>query len=88
MNENKLPEHKYKCGNVEGSIWNNKVKDKNGNDINVRSVRIEKKYQDNEGNWKSTTSYNVRDLKDLEIVSNKIYKHIMLMGQKPGGQNG
>lgn len=89
QNEKKLPEYKFSSGKVSASVWQNRI-EKDGKQMDVRSVRVEKKYKDNDGNWKSTNSYNIRDLKDLELVSQQVYKYVMLRGEKPNKevQNG
>jgi len=72
--EKNKPEHKVKVGCVSATVWKNTIK-KNGNEIEVRSITIEKNYKDGE-NWKTTSSFNTNDLQKVIMCATEAFSLI------------
>ncbi|RKY10149.1 MAG: hypothetical protein DRP56_01630 [Planctomycetota bacterium] len=49
---NTAPLHKFKAGNVTAALWENRI----GTDTLLK-VSLQKRFQDREGNWKSSGSF-------------------------------
>ncbi len=74
------PEKRFKCGAVEGAVFENEI-EKNGAEI--KKVAIQKRYMTAEGDWKSTNSYDTNDLPKLKLVVGEAYRYLA-MGQGDG----
>jgi len=72
--EKNKPEHKIRYGCVTGTVWKNVIT-KNGNEIEVRSITIEKSYKDGD-NWKTTSSYNINDLQKVIMCATEAFSLI------------
>ncbi|MBN2212280.1 MAG: hypothetical protein JW709_12855 [Sedimentisphaerales bacterium] len=73
----KYPEEEFRAGAVSASIWSDE-KEIDGKTVLIKSVRIQKSYKDNEGNWKNANYYFLDELPKLELVIRKAYEHIAL----------
>ena len=72
------PEREFRVGQVKATIWSRErigVKDQNAK---AYSVSIQKSYQDDNGNWKNSTSFFPDDLPKLQLVLAKAYEYVML----------
>ena len=74
MQENK-PVQKFKAGAVHASIWENQ-REFNGASTVLRAVKLERRYKDKDGNWKSTTSLNLNDIPKAALVLTEAYKYL------------
>lgn len=81
------PVKEFKAGSVRASVWENH-REKNGQKFNVQSVRIERRFRDQEGNWKSSNSFGTRELPLLQVVVAKAFEHLVLNEREPNGKNG
>ena len=90
------PEKKFRAGGVSATIWNNKLKI-NGNEIENKTVTIERSYQADEiingkksGNkiWKSTSCFRQNDLQKVILVALESQKHLMLQKQDKAALQG
>ena len=68
------PEKTFRQGSCSASVFVNGIK-KNGKDIPVRNVAIQRSYKDTDG-WKNTNSYSANDLPKLILVAVKAYNHL------------
>ncbi len=76
-----LPEKKFSTGAISTTIWRNEGIDKpTGEGIQFRSVVLERRYIDKEGNWQSTRSLRLNDLPKAILVLQKAYEYIVLKG--------
>jgi len=71
------PEKTFRAGAVSASVWTNE-RNVDGLPKQIRSVQFQKRYQDKEGNWQTTTSLNVRDLPQALVVLGKAFEHLSL----------
>ena len=69
------PEKRFKQGNCTASIFVNKVQ-KDGQEIETRSVVLQKSYTDKEGNWQSTNSFGKNDLPKIIMAAQKAFDHL------------
>ena len=82
----KKPTQVFKAGGVKASIWENTVK-RNGQDVVVPSVQIDRTYKDAKDEWQHTNSFGVRDLPKVQLVAAKAFEHLSLdRGQNNGGE--
>ncbi len=71
------PEKKFRCGGVEAAIWQNTTKIE-GRDVPRYSIQIQRRYKDNDGNWKDTSSFPLNDLPKVALVAQKSFGWITL----------
>ena len=66
-----MPENVFRDGSVEVAVF---AKDINyeGKMITVRDYRVQRRYQDKDGEWKNTSSFNFRDLENLSNILDAI----------------
>jgi len=73
------PVLKVQQGQMSAAAWSRKVERDNGASFEQLSVKIEKRYRDADGNWKSSTSYTPTELLRLQHfvgrVIDKVYAH-------------
>ncbi len=79
-----LPYKKWKSGNVEVVIWNNK-KQKDNEEIEFKTVSISRSYKKKEENiWRSDAIHNLRrqDLVKLSLMLHEAQKELYLAGER------
>jgi hypothetical protein len=79
-----VPEKKFRAGEVVASIWNN-PRSFNGQERQVKSVSVERRYKDKDGAWRSSTSFGVRDIPLVKFVLDEAYAHILTERQGDHG---
>ena len=75
--ETRQPEKEFRCGGISASIWRNDV-EKDGRVVVRRSVRIEKRYRDPSGEWKTAKSWFPEELSKLRLVVDKAIEYCLL----------
>ena len=79
-----LPEKKFSTGAICATIWkNNGTNKKNGESVEYRTIKLDRRYKDKEGNWQSTDSLRLNDLPKAALVLQKSYEFLVLKGQGP-----
>ncbi len=68
---------KVRAGSVTATVWNNTRKF-NGKDVDIKSVCIERNYQDKQGKWVGTSSFQTRDLPKVILVAQEAYRALSL----------
>lgn len=71
------PVKKVRSGNIQGAIFENSKKSKEGKDYKDYSANIVKSYKDGD-NWKETTTFFEDDLADLIVVATEVQRIIKL----------
>jgi hypothetical protein len=66
------PVKKLRFGLVQASIWERRTEAGT-----FYAARFERRYQDNEGQWQSTHSYNTDDLLELAKLADQAHTEIM-----------
>ena len=57
-----MPEKKFSTGAISATIWKNNGKSKKtGEPVEFRTIQIDRRYTDKEGNWQSTNSLRLND---------------------------
>jgi hypothetical protein len=72
------PEKKFRAGAVSATVWRNKGQDKEGSEVEYKTISIERNYTDKEGKWQSTNSFRINDLPKAEVVIKKAYEYLVL----------
>ena len=73
MSNNK-PIQKYVAGAISASVWKNEMKDGSV----VHAVTIERRYQDKDGDWKSTSNLRINDLPKVRLLAKKAYEFLAM----------
>ncbi len=77
-----LPEKKFSTGAICATIWkNNGTSKKTGDSVEYRTIQLDRRYKDKEGNWQSTASLRLNDLPKASLVLQKAYEYLVLKGQ-------
>ena len=71
-------EKKFSAGAISATIWNNEGKDSEGKPTEFKTISIDRRYQDKEGNWNSTSSMRVNDLPKVAMISQKAFEYLSL----------
>ena len=80
LNGNK-PEKKIRAGPISATIWKN-VNSKEGKTFEIRSVNLERGYQDKNGNWKNTNYLRLNDLPRAKLVLEEAYRYLVMKNEK------
>lgn len=82
------PVKKFKVGGIQVAVWENRIPNQQGQDDLLHSVTIERRYKDEQGNWRSASSYRTGDLPKLLFALTKAYEYLALEedGQDIGGE--
>lgn len=71
------PIHEFRSGRVQASIWKNEVEKQNGIQIHY-SIRIQKQFKTEDGEYKDTDYFFPDELPDLELVTRKAFEFVRL----------
>ena len=77
-----VPEKKFRAGAISVTVWKNKSKSRQGEEIEYRTISIDRNYKDNEGAWQSTNSLRINDVPKANIALQKAYEYIVLKEQE------
>ena len=72
------PEKKFSTGAISATIWKNSGKSQKGDEVEFNTITLQRRYQDKEGNWKSTNSMRINDLPRASLVLGKAFEHLTL----------
>lgn len=71
------PNKTFRCGSITAAIWTeNKVI--NNEMVEFHSIRIDKAYKDDEGQWQHTQSLSAEDLPKVALLANEVYRELRL----------
>lgn len=77
-----LPEKKFSTGAISATIWKNDGTSKRtGGPVEFRTVTLQRRYTDKEGNWQTSNSLRLNDLPKASLVLQKAYEYLVLKGQ-------
>lgn len=71
------PLAKFKAGAVVATIWANSAQGATG-EVVYNSITLDRRYQDKNGQWQSTSSMRVNDLPKAALVLQKAYEHLVI----------
>jgi hypothetical protein len=78
MEEKNQPETRFRAGAVSATVWLNQVKRQNGETGAYRTVSLDRRYKDKDGNWKSSGSLRASDLPRAVLVLNKAFEYVAM----------
>lgn len=79
MEQNKQPEKEFSTGAIRAAIWKNQGTNKRtGEPVEFRTISLQRRYKDPEGNWQTSHSLRINDLPKASLVLNKAYEYIVL----------
>ena len=70
------PEKKIRVGQICLNIWSNEPKGERN--FPTKSISFEKRYQDKEGKWQSSQSYQLNDLMKIQIAIDEALRYLFL----------
>ena len=79
--EKSKPIKDYRSGNIQASIWRNE-EDKDGQTVVRHSVRIQKQFRKDDGDYQETNYYFRDDIPRLILVAQKAFEYIALNESK------
>ena len=88
MTAGNLPEKKFSTGAISATVWKNQLTNKQNEPFEFRTIQLDRRYQDKEGNWKSTNSMRVNDIPKAVLVLQKTFEYVVLKEQQPIQQQG
>ena len=80
--EGNLPEKKFRAGAISATVWQNKGQNKNGDEVEYRTISIERCYKDKDDSWQNTNSLRVNDLPRATTVLQKAYEYLVFKEQE------
>ena len=75
-NSKNMPEKKFRAGGVTAAVWCNTTK-ANGVEREFRTVAVERRYKDSNGQWKSSNTFSAHDLAKLQLVAGKAFEYLV-----------
>lgn len=78
MESGNKPEKKFSTGAISATVWKNQGQSKNGEQVEFRTISLQRRYQDKEGKWQTTNSLRVNDLPKAALVLNKAYEYVVM----------
>ncbi len=79
-----VPEKKFSTGVISATIWkNNGTSKKTGEPVEFRTITLQRRYTDKDGNWQTSSSLRINDLPKATLVLQKAYEYLVLKGQDP-----
>lgn len=73
------PEITFRHGPCSASVFENEY-ERGESKFTVRNVSFQRRYQDKDGNWQTTTSLKVNDIPKAVLVLNKAYEFLTSNG--------
>ncbi len=77
-NTGNMPEKKFSTGAISATIWKNTGKSKSGQEVEFRTIQLDRRYKDKNDEWQSTNYLRVNDLPKAKLVLEKAYEYLVL----------
>jgi len=78
--ENNAPIKKFRAiGGMAVSVWSNKVTREDGSERDFKTVNLERRYKDKDGNWKNGNSFTMDDIPKAAALLNKAYEYLAIL---------
>ena len=74
---NEKPVKKFQAGGIIAALWKNKMKLRSGEEIETLSVTLDRRYRDDSGEWKSSSSLRLNDIPKAGLVLQQAYQHMV-----------
>lgn len=77
--EGNKPEKKFSTGIISATVWkNNGVSKKTGEQTEFKTITLQRRYTDKDGQWQSTNSLRINDLPKASLVLQKAYEYLVI----------
>ena len=73
-----MPEKRFSTGALVASVWENEGKSKSGDEVSFRTVSLQRRYKDKNGEWQSTNTLRINDLPKASLVLQKAYEYLVM----------
>jgi hypothetical protein len=78
-NSGNQPEKKFSTGAISATVWKNTGKNKKtGEEVEFRTISLQRRYKDKNDEWQSSNSLRLNDLPKAALVINKAYEYLVL----------
>ena len=71
------PLSKIQAGQVSAALWENKVTTKNGNEVDIMKVTVQRRFKDKDGTWKSSNSFSRNEIPLVIYCLEKAFQKII-----------
>lgn len=87
--KNNKPIKKLIAGTVQVAVWENTRQRDNGEEEVDRTVSVDKRYKDPQGNWQSTGSFRANDIPKAILMLSRAYEFLVATGgeKNDGGED-
>ena len=68
---------KFQAGQVSAALWENKVTAKNGNEVDILKVTVQRRFKDKDGTWKSSNSFSRNEIPLAIFCLGKAFQKII-----------
>lgn len=73
----KQPEATFRYGACSASVFVNEATRKDGSTFLARRVVLQRSYQDDQGRWQTTSSFDVNDVPKAVLALEDAYRHCL-----------
>jgi hypothetical protein len=70
------PVKRFQAGGVVASIWKNTFRGRDGTDVDLLAVTVDRRYKDAGGAWKSSASFRVNEIPRAILLLSKAFDHM------------
>jgi len=81
------PFHEFRAGNVRAAVWRTEVQQE-GQTVIRYSIKTEKRYRDQDGEWRSSDYYFPDEIPRMLLVSQKAGEYVVLKESSPNTDAG
>lgn len=78
------PEKRFNAGALSATVWKNVRTGKDGKTFEARSISLERRYTDKQGQWHSSHALRITDLPKATLLLEEAYRYILLSPAKGG----
>lgn len=76
--EKNMPEKRFGAGAISASIWLNEGTSKTGEKTEFKTISLQRRYKDKDGEWQTSNSMRINDLPKVALVAEKAYEYLVL----------
>ena len=76
-----LPEKKFRAGAISATVWKNSGQSKQGENVEFRTISLERAYKNQAGEWQHTTSLRLNDVPRACVALQKAYEYLVFREQ-------
>lgn len=74
---NEKPVKKFQAGGIIAALWKNRMKLRSGEEIETLSVTLDRRYRDDGGEWRSSSSLRANDIPKAALVLQQAYEYMV-----------